>query len=591
MPARPLPTSPDRKEQNRNAGIRKLAVKLEGVTDARIAVLLTPLAVGGAGAGAAAAPLPAVRPLAEWGRSPRAGAVVPLWGRWEAEFTADAPTGGDAVFPLTLTAPDGGTREIDGFWDGGRVWRVRFSPDQEGVWHYRIGGGEIGPAPEMGSFEVRRSDSENRFLAHGPVRVSVNGRYLAHADGTPFFWLADTGWNGALKSTPEGWATYMADRKSKDFSVVQLVTTQWRAAHANAEGQVAYTGFRDIRIDPTFFGRMDARMDALDRAGILAAPVLLWTLGDSLTSPGKLPEDQAIRLARYLVARYQGNHVVWILAGDENYEKTAERWKRIGRAVFDSPGHAPVTLHPQGMRWDFAAFENETWLDFLIYQSGHGDDANTVRWIHSGPVSSAWRTERPRPIINAEPPYEDHVAYQSHKPQSAYNVRRAAYWSLLAAPTAGVSYGAHGVWSWETEPGVPLEHPSSGIAKPWFEAIRLPGSTQMEYLAELFTSLDWWRLRPAPDLVASQPADPMRFVGSAETDGGDLAVLYLPVGGTVRLTRAIAGGATWYDPRTSAVARAVPVGGNTFTAPDARDWVLVLGARCHGQGRPGVPCE
>jgi hypothetical protein len=78
MSARPLPTSPDRKEQNRNAGIRKLAVKLEGVTDARIAVLLTPLAVGGAGAGAAAAPLPAVRPLAEWGRSPRPCSAGPI---------------------------------------------------------------------------------------------------------------------------------------------------------------------------------------------------------------------------------------------------------------------------------------------------------------------------------------------------------------------------------------------------------------------------------------------------------------------------------------------------------------------------------
>jgi hypothetical protein len=506
------------------------------------------------------------------------GESVPLWGRWEAELAADAPADGMATFPVTLTAPDGGERVVDGFWDGGRVWRVRFIPDEEGVWRYRTGAaaGGAGPAGREGSFTVRRARSENRFLAHGPVRVSEDGPYLVHADGTPFFWLGDTAWNGGLKSSVADWASYIADRAAKGFSVVQLVTTQWRAAHANAEGEVAYAGYDDIRIHPSFFRRMDARMDALDRAGILAAPVLLWTLGDSLTNPGKLPEAQATRLARYLVARYQGNHVAWILAGDENYQKNGDRWRRIGRAVFDRPGHAPVTTHPQGMQWAFDDFADEPWLDFLIYQSGHGDDANTVRWLHSGPPSRAWRTGKPRPILNAEPPYEDHLAYQSHQPQSAYNVRRAAYWSLLSTPTAGVSYGAHGVWSWETKPGVPLEHPSSGVAKPWFEAIHLPGSTQMEHLAALFTSLDWWRLRPAAGLVAEQPEDPMRFVGAATTEAGDLAVLYLPVGGSVRLTAAVGKGGEWFDPRTGARTPAAPAGPLLYTAPDARDWVLVL---------------
>lgn len=62
MDARPLPTSPDPSMQNRNAGIRKLAVRLEGVTDARIAVLLAPVPRGEA----IPATSPAVRPLSAW---------------------------------------------------------------------------------------------------------------------------------------------------------------------------------------------------------------------------------------------------------------------------------------------------------------------------------------------------------------------------------------------------------------------------------------------------------------------------------------------------------------------------------------------
>ncbi|MDE7346377.1 MAG: DUF4038 domain-containing protein [Muribaculaceae bacterium] len=30
--------------------------------------------------------------------------------------------------------------------------------------------------------------------SHGALKVSDNGLYLQHEDGTPFFWLGDTGW-------------------------------------------------------------------------------------------------------------------------------------------------------------------------------------------------------------------------------------------------------------------------------------------------------------------------------------------------------------------------------------------------------------
>ena len=29
---------------------------------------------------------------------------------------------------------------------------------------------------------------------NGPLKVSENHRYLQHENGTPFFWLGDTGW-------------------------------------------------------------------------------------------------------------------------------------------------------------------------------------------------------------------------------------------------------------------------------------------------------------------------------------------------------------------------------------------------------------
>jgi hypothetical protein len=306
--------------------------------------------------------------------------------------------------------------------------------------------------------------------------------------------------------------------------------------------------------------------------------VLLWAIRGEENPGWSLPESEAIRLARYMVARYGAHHVAWILPGDGNYSgETAERWKRIGRAVFDRP-HAPTLIHPGGMQWPYAPFEAEAWLDLAGYQSGHGDDANTLRWIHSGPAAQNWKTAT-RPLLNLEPPYEDHIAYQSRRPHSAYSVRRAVYWSLLCAPPAGVTYGAHGVWSWETKPNVPLNHSGSGLARPWFEAVDLPGGVQMGRVVELFTALLWWKLRPAPEIV-DQPAgnDPAAFVTAARAEDGAFAVAYVPLGARVTLRHP--GKGEWFNPRTGARTPAFREG-DTFRVPDAKspdeqDWVLVV---------------
>ena len=363
---------------------------------------------------------------------------------------------------------------------------------------------------KQGSFVCKAYQGDNPFYRHGPLRVSKNGHYFIHEDGTPFFWLVDTAWNGALKSTRQDWDRFLEDRAGKRFTGIQYVVTQWRTAYSNAEGQVAYTGFEKIRINPEFFRRIDERTQAVNDKGLLAVPVLLWTLGNKQHNPGQLPEDQAILLARYMTARLGAYHVSWFLPGDGNYfGENAERWKRIGRAVFDRPGHAPVTLHPQGMQWPWDTFLNEKWVSYFGYQSGHGDDGRTLEWIYGGPPSQKWNLKPIRPVINLEPPYEDHVAYQLRQRHTAYTVRRAVYWSLLNAPTAGSSYGAHGVWSWETSPNTPQEHSGTGVAQPWHVAMSLPGSMHMKHMAELFTSIRWWELRPESLLVVNTDRSPV----------------------------------------------------------------------------------
>ncbi len=510
---------------------------------------------------------------------------VPIWDRWEITFDASEVVGPaqDVDFQIMLTAPGGKQVQWCGFWDGASTWKVRFMPDEEGTWSYTTASVPSIPGLDdiNGSFEsIPAQNEENRFLKHGSIKVSENGRHFVHADGTPFLWLGDTAWNGALKSTEEAWDAYLSDRVEKGFTGIQFVTTQWRAADGNAENEIAYTGFETIQINPGFFKRIDDRIDAVNAAGLLAAPVLLWTLGEPERNPGKLPEDQATKLARYLTARYGAHHVMWLLAGDENFGgETGERWRRIGRAVFDGYNAALKTFHPQGRQWFFDDFAEEDWLDLIIYQSSHGGGPQTLGWLQTGPPAQKWKTSPVRPVLNSEPGYEDHIAWEIDRLHTADDVRKQFYWSLLNTPVAGLTYGAHGIWSWETEQAVPLNHNGSGLAKPWNEAMQLPGSEQMKYVADLFNSFKWQSLRPVPELISNQSDNPFAYIGGAASEAGDLALFYLPQGGALVLTddRLLTDtNAQWFNPRTGSMQSATISGSTSFTAPDTNDWVLLL---------------
>jgi hypothetical protein len=200
-----------------------------------------------------------------------------------------------------------------------------------------------------------------------------------------------------------------------------------------------------------------------------------------------------------------------------------------------------------------------------------------------GPPATDWTIEPARPFINLEPPYEDHIAYQSKTRIPPLVVRRAVYWSLLNAPTAGVTYGGHGVWGWDDGTTPPTDHPSTGVPKPWRKALDLPGAREMTHVASLFTSIEFWRLRPAQQLLATQPGreSAASFVAAAASDARDLAVVYTPQVPTVSLVADMlpGGTATWFNPRTGARTKASPARTGstvTFHAPGEGDWLLLL---------------
>jgi len=493
----------------------------------------------------------------------------------------------DVTTQVNFISMSGREESVDAFWDSGRTWRVRFCPDEEGEWRWRSkcsDSANAGLHGQQGSFRCVRYEGDNPFYRRGTPKLSDDRCHFVYADGTPFFWLSDTAWNGVLRAKEDNWNQYLQTRRGQGFTAIQFVNTQWRGHTKDSHGETAFVGTEHTQLNPQFFQRLDPKVKAINEHGLIAAPVILWALGER--DPGQsLSEEDAIRVARYIVARWGAYQVIWFLGGDGNYGgERAERWKKVGRAVFGDQHPRLVTMHPCGRHWVADEFRHEGWFDFIGYQSGHGDSLDHLRWLVMGPPATEWRKEPPRPIVNLEPNYEIHPSYHSKKKFTDFEVRRASYWSLLVAPPAGVSFGHNSIWVWSKKPEPPEGHKRIGTVPPWHEGLDTPGIRSMSVLRRFFESITWWRLRPAPELLVQQPGkeeELHRFVAAAKTDDGDLAVAYLPEGCAIVLqteSLKLPAAARWFNPRTGEWTNAGKVTETTqnFTAPDDNDWVLCV---------------
>lgn len=499
--------------------------------------------------------------------SPSAQNMVSIWDKIEISFssskTYDRPIYDVKSFDFSFTSPTGKTHEVYGFWDGGTLWKVRFMPDELGEWSWVSSCTDeknTGLHSKKGSFECIPNNSDLGIYKHGEIKHIPGKYHLSYDDGTPYFWVACTAWNGALKSTDEEWEEYLTHRKEHNYNIIQLVTTQWRGCDKSADGLTAYEGSGEITINPEFFKRIDQKIDEVNSYGMVVSPVILWALHKGqgrYLSPGyHLPHEEAVILAKYIVARYQGNHVIWTLGGDGKYYDDLEaRWKQIGREVFNDIDHAPATLHPHGSSYVGRTYEDEEWYNLMGYQSSHNNGEWVVNWINKGPMTNDWDKMKPMPYINMEPNYEE-IRFEI----DAEDVRNASWWSIFATPIAGITYGANGIWPWLREGEKILNHRDAPGTSTWRKSIDFPGSNQIGYLSTFIQKTDWWNYYPAKELLVSQPGDEIynAFVSVVSQEDKTSIMAYFPKKASIQLRNPLNLTYTgqWYNPQTNTYMKA-----------------------------------
>lgn len=433
-------------------------------------------------------------------------------------------------------------------------------------------------------------------LKNGLLRVSGDGRYLQHKNGTPFFYLGDTAWELFHRLTREETELYLENRRARQFTVIQAVALAEfdGLTEPNRYGDLPLISQDPARPNDKYFQHVDWVLKTAERKGLLIG--LLPTWGDKVrkdwgTGPVVFNEQNAYTYGRFLGERYRkAANLIWILGGDRRADGQETLWREMARGLREADkGQSLITYHPMGGTSSTQFFAAEPWIDFHMLQSSHGKRDGPNHQM----VARDYARTPAKPVLDGEPRYEDHPI--AMKPENGwfddYDVRQAAYWAVFSG-ACGHTYGCHDIWQFLS----PERKPITFARTNWQEALDLPGAGQMAIVRALIESRPVPGRVPDAELIVEGQGEGADHVAAMRGNG--FAMVYLPTGRPVRVAVTRIGAqnyaAWWVDPRTGDI-RSVGTfsaeGAPRFTPPGrparGNDWVLVLDSTARNFGPPG----
>ncbi len=479
---------------------------------------------------------------------------VSKWGLFETAFSNSriyanpfTEVSLDAVF----TAPSGQRMTTEGFYDGNGTWRLRFMPDELGVWRYEARFSD-GAAGGSGAFRC------NRGREHGPLRVSLkNPLWFEHADGTPFYVRAFHLWY-AESLSPEVLDRTLRYLQNQHFNTIvgpHLLPPDRILWETGAGGK---TDFR--RFNLAEWRALDRVVAAMGRRGMVLIPFNLF--GGTNGMPKIATRDAEDLFLRYWVARWSG---YW----NATFQPTSE-WEegfseehilRVGARLRElDAGRHVASVH--SLKASSVTVQRAEWFSYHTVQDKLTDwNATKYTWF----VGLHRRV--PKPILAHECLWEGNL-YQEDAGLDVDNMRKAAW--TIALSGGQINYADEVVppRRWQRRGDVGKTFSELGAAtKPSGRLFPF-----LKVMGDLIQSLPYWRMSPVPEASST---------GICLADEGQCYVAYSPSGDAVTLNLEKVTGtltASWIDPRTGKVANRIKVTGGakrTFVIPDANDWVLL----------------
>jgi len=320
------------------------------------------------------------------------------------------------------------TVAVPGFYDGGGVYRIRFSPDRLGQWTYVTKSDQAALRNRTGSFLCIAPTGSN----HGPIRV-VNTHYLAYADGSPFYAVGTTAyqWTSVKQSIQERTLKTLA---TSPFNKIRMCVFPKSYNYGNnTEPWVLPFKKKENANDPSqpnyeFFQNFDQRVKQLMEMGIQADVILFHPYDRwGYFEMGKQMNERYIR---YMIARLSAyRNVWWSMANEWDVPRIKEAidWEGIGTLLQKEDPHQRLRgihnwYHDESHFYD----HSRPWITHV--------SAQTYFFFNA----IKWRNKYQKPLLYDEMRYEGDVSSSwgnmNAKEMTSY------FWK---AGLSGV-YGTHG---------------------------------------------------------------------------------------------------------------------------------------------------
>ena len=311
------------------------------------------------------------------------------------------------------------SKTVEGFYDGGGRYLVRFMPSFEEEYQFIING-SFSSEEYRGSFTVTPPSENN----HGPVRVHPK-LHLAYEDGTPFHCLGTTCYvwtHQAVELQEETLKTLSENAFNKLrfcifpkhylYNLYEPISYPYEGTPCDSSGlnEDTFTLFGDNaipwgnhwdfrRFNPVHFQNFEKRIKDLMDLGIEADIILMHPYDRWGFS--RMGTDNEGFYLRYVMARFSAYRNVWWSMANEYdlfFHKSIADWEANAREVYThDPYQRLRSIHNCLQFYDF----NRPWITHCSVQR--------TDLYKSSELTDEWRVHYNKPVVLDEIAYEGNI--------------------------------------------------------------------------------------------------------------------------------------------------------------------------------------
>jgi hypothetical protein len=271
---------------------------------------------------------------------------VEVWDRFEVSLVGTQTGNPFSDVKLSAEFLNGAEKvTVDGFYDGGGSYKLRFMPQKTGVWKYKTISNSKGLSGKTGSFTCVAAKGDN----HGPVQVS-DTYHFKYADGKRYYPFGTTlyAWTHQHKELEEITLKTLSENAfnkvrmcvfPKYYSGVQnepeLYPYEKISQSVGSKGKIKFA-WDFTKFNPAFFQHLEKRIDDLKELGIEADVIIFHPYDKGHWGFDSLGMDNDLKYIKYLTARLSSfRNVWWSMANEFDYIKTKPReaWDVYTKAV------------------------------------------------------------------------------------------------------------------------------------------------------------------------------------------------------------------------------------------------------------------